>query len=132
MVSQKRIVTVKQMPQTLGGKHRSDFINEVQSCLNMDRPFLVLDCSGLIQTDRDIVHLLLCCLEEAMKRNGDIRLAGVSSKMRTELHAAQADTLFAFYETSADAIASYYGRPSGFALRASVPSEAMDDEKSVA
>lgn len=132
MVLQKRMVTVKQLPPTFAGRQMLDFVCEIHSCLNVDRPCLVLDCSGLVQAAPEIIHMLLSCLEEAMKRNGDVRLTGVSSKMRTELQMAQADTLFAFYETNADAVASFYGRPSGFALRNGAPDDAMDGEQHVA
>jgi len=125
MVSQKRLVAVRQVPPTLAGRQKLDFIGEVQTCLNTDRPCLVLDCSGLAQTDREIVFMLLCCLEEAMKRNGDIRLAGATSRLRAELRAAHAETLFGFYESCADAVASFYGRSAGFALRENAPDGAV-------
>jgi anti-sigma B factor antagonist len=131
MVLQKRPVVVRQVPPTFAARQKSDFIDEVQRCLDTDRPCLVLDCSNLAQTDREVVYMLLCCLEEAMKRNGDMRLAGASSKLRAELQAAQADSLFGFYETSADAVASFYGRSAGVALRDSASDGAMSSKNSV-
>lgn len=132
MTSQKRMVSVKQLPTAFAGRQRADFLGELQTCLNADRPCIVLDCSSLGQTDGEIVYLLLSCLEEAMKRNGDVRLAGVSAKTHAALQAAQADALFAFYETSADAVASFYGRPAGFALRDSAQDAELNLDKNVA
>ena len=37
---------------------------------------MVLDCSNVRQLDRAGIQVLLRCLEEAMKRNGDVKLGG--------------------------------------------------------
>src|SRR5580698_10660516 len=99
---QERVVAVRHFPETFVGRQRSDFFREIRTCLDVDRPCLVLDCSQLVQMDGQTILLLLCCLEEAMKRNGDVRLAGVSSQATVALKAADADILFRFFETTAD------------------------------
>ena len=76
----------------------------------MDRPAVVLDCSTLRFLDSSNLHLLLCCLEEAMKRNGDIRLAAVRPEALSVLHSAGVDFLFECFETISEAMDSY-GRP---------------------
>jgi anti-anti-sigma regulatory factor len=119
---QERVVALRHFPERLADRQRSDFFCEIKSCLDVDRPCLVLDCSQLAQMDKQIVLLLLCCLEEAMKRNGDVRLAGVSPHARAALKAADADILFRFFETTADAIASFHWRVMTFPLRASTKS----------
>jgi anti-anti-sigma regulatory factor len=110
MILQERTVTVKQLPETLPGRQRRAFFEAITSCLDFDRPCLVLDCSKLLQIDKQTVHLLLCCLEEAMKRNGDVRLSGVSFSVKVALEAADAAVLFRFFETNDDAIASFARR----------------------
>jgi len=57
--------------------------------------------------NRQIVFILLSCLEEAMKRNGDVRLAAVSPQAKAALKATGADILFKFFETTEDAVASF-------------------------
>jgi anti-anti-sigma regulatory factor len=60
--------------------------------------------------DKQIVLLLLGCLEEAMKRNGDVRLAAVSPQGKAALKITGTDILFRFFETADDAIASFQRR----------------------
>ena len=102
-----RDVTVKQVPERLNEKRCRLFFSEIESCMNVDRPSIVFDCSNVLQMDRSTVHLLLCCLEEAIKRNGDVRLAAIPSGPKTMLEFTGADRLFEIYETNADAINSF-------------------------
>jgi anti-anti-sigma regulatory factor len=113
----EREVIVRHFPETIAGKQLSDFLLEIKGGLDVDRPCLVLDCSQLIRLDRQIVFVLVVCLEEAMKRNGDVRLAGVSPQARAALKAIDADTLFNFYDTAVDAIASFHRRSKVLPLR---------------
>jgi anti-sigma B factor antagonist len=114
----ERAVTVRHFPETFAGKQISDFFSEIKRCLDVDRPCLVLDCSQLSQLDKRIMLVLLDCLEEAMKRNGDVRLAGVSPQARAALKTTDADTLFSLFDTTADAIASFHRRAMAPPLRA--------------
>jgi anti-anti-sigma regulatory factor len=58
--------------------------------------------------DRFAIHMLLCCLEEAMKRNGDVKLAAVSPTARATLEMTRVDRLFEIYETETDAVNSFF------------------------
>lgn len=110
MTLEERAVTIRQFPETLSGGQRSAFFRAIKSCLDADRPCMVLDCSKVTQIDSRTILLLLCCLEEAIKRNGDVRLAGVSSKVKAALEAAEVDVVFRFFETNDEAIASFHRR----------------------
>jgi anti-sigma B factor antagonist len=112
-----RAVTVKQMPAALHTKQKQMFLREMENCLSARRPCIVLDCSEAKQIDRTFLHLLLCCLEEAMKRNGDVRLAAVPPEMREILKRARVDRLFRIFETCAEAADSFQ-RPSGSVIYA--------------
>jgi anti-anti-sigma factor len=107
MTLPKRAVTVKQLPEVLNARHSSKFFDELESCVNVDRPYLVLDCSKVRQMESSAVHLLLCCLEEAMKRNGDVKLASLPSKTRSVLALSGIDRLFEVYDTNEDAVKSF-------------------------
>jgi hypothetical protein len=48
--------------------------------------------------------LLLCCLEEAMKRNGDVKLAAIPAGAEATVELIR---LFEIFETSADAVKSF-------------------------
>lgn len=100
-------VTVKQLPERLNLKQGRLFFRELNSCMNIDRPGIVFDCSKLLQMDSYAVHLLLCCLEEAMKRNGDIKLAAMPAGARATLELTGVDHLFEIFDTTADAVNSF-------------------------
>lgn len=106
----ERIVVVRHIPETFTGREITSLFKELKGYLDVDRPCLVLDCSQLGHLNRQIVFILLSCLEEAMKRNGDVRLAAVSPQAKAALKATGADILFRFFETTADAVASFQRR----------------------
>jgi anti-anti-sigma regulatory factor len=68
---------------------------------------VVLDCSEIRQLDKPVIQLLLTCLEEAMKRNGDIKLAAMSREMRESLKQMGVSHLFEIFDTVVDAVISF-------------------------
>jgi anti-sigma B factor antagonist len=112
---QARAVTVRKLPPKMDEKGAQVFLRELEECLNGRRPAVVLDCSKVRGLGRDQLRLMLCCLEEAMKRNGDVRLAAVSRETRAVLDDSGVGRLFKSYETSADATASFQ-RPAGYGI----------------
>jgi anti-anti-sigma regulatory factor len=103
-----RQVPVRQVPEKLDVKRGWAFFREVEFCLKVDRPRLVLDCSKVQQLDRVGIQLLLRCLEEAMKRNGDVKLAAIPPTAATILKFAKVDHLFETFDNTADAVNSFY------------------------
>jgi anti-anti-sigma factor len=73
----------------------------------VNRPRLVLDCSKLCYLGLPEIHLLVACLERVMKRNGDIRLSGVSPEARDCLSQAGVERLFQIYNSREDAARSF-------------------------
>jgi anti-anti-sigma regulatory factor len=61
--------------------------------------------------DMATMLLLLDCLEDAMKRNGDIKLAAIPEAARASLELTGIDRLFEVFDTSADAVGSYHPLP---------------------
>jgi anti-sigma B factor antagonist len=104
-------VTIKQLPETMSTKERRIFFREIESCMSLDRPSIVLDCSKVRRLDRSVVHLLLCCLEEAMKRNGDVKLAAMPPGAGTILEMTGINRLFDIFDTTADAVNSFNRLP---------------------
>lgn len=105
------MVAVKQLPAKLDTRAAKRWLRELQSSLDGDRPAMVLDCSEIHEMDSTALHLLLCSLEHAMQRNGDVRLSGVGSRARLNLVLAGIDRLFRIFPTSQDAVESFQ-RPS--------------------
>jgi anti-anti-sigma regulatory factor len=81
---------------------------ELESRMNIDRPCVVIDCSKVHQMDRFAMHLLLCCLEEAIKRDGDVKLANLSADALDALKMMRVDRLFEIYATESEAVNSFY------------------------
>jgi anti-sigma B factor antagonist len=102
-----RTVAVRKLPARLDEEGARILLRELEGCLNDRRPAIVLDCSGVRGLGREELWAMLCCLEEAMKRNGDVRLAAVSRETRAVLEGSGVGSLFKSYETCADAIASF-------------------------
>lgn len=101
-----RSVSIRQLPEIIDGTQTA-FCDDLENCINVDRPSVVLDGSKLRVLDRFSVHFLLCCLEQAMKRNGDIRLAALQPEARDFLHSTGVDSLFQCFETLSEAVESY-------------------------
>jgi anti-anti-sigma factor len=108
MTVQDCAVAVKQLPETLTGKQARSIFSELDRNLKRsDRTRIVLDFSKVRQIERSAIYLLLCCLEEAMKRNGDVKLAAIPSGARKILEITGVARLFETFDTSADAIDSF-------------------------
>lgn len=102
-----RPITVMQLPATLDGKQAQAFLRSLEDCAQTPRPSIVLDCSQLRRMDKPVLLLLLACLETAMKRNGDVRLAAIPTGVAPILESTGVSRLFKTFGTTADAIDSF-------------------------
>jgi len=100
-------VAVRQLPENSGAKNTRISFRELESCFTVDRPRVVLDCSKLTQLDSAGLRILLRCLEEAMMRNGDVKLSAISSEAATILRITRIDCLFEVFENTDDAVGSF-------------------------
>jgi len=57
------------------------------------------------------IEMLLRCMEEAMKRNGDVKLAAVSPQVTVILELTRVDRLFEIFENPSDAVESFHRFP---------------------
>lgn len=122
----KRVVTVLRVPENLQWRRRRNFLREVQDCMVAGRPRIVLDCSRLRHIDQSALRLLLCCLEEAMKLNGDVKLAALPSGSEQILETSGAIRIFDIYGSTADAVNSFLQFP-GTAQSAGLQSDWTQD-----
>jgi anti-sigma B factor antagonist len=109
METNSRPVVVKRMPQRLNLRAAREFLQDVQPFLDADRPQLVFDLSQVQQLDAAGVEMLLYCMSEAHKRDGDLKLASLSPQAAVMLELTRTERLFEIYETSADAVRSFSG-----------------------
>jgi anti-sigma B factor antagonist len=102
-----RHVSVKQLPEKLSIKQGRSFFREVEPHLQSDRPRVVLDCSKVRHLDSAGIHVLLRVLEEAMKRNGDVKLASIPPAAAAILELTRVGRLFETFDSTADAVNSF-------------------------
>lgn len=136
MTMQKRSVVVKQLPATLSGKQEKIFLREIEALMSAGRPYLVLDCSNIganSSMDGSVIHLLLCCLEEALKRNGDVKLSAVPAGAEGALEQAGVYRLFDIFETADAAVAGFHQPQRAMMTQATVldvvPSRTAENDK---
>jgi anti-anti-sigma factor len=106
-----RPVIVKQLPEKLSVEQGCIFFREVEPSLKGQRPRVVLDCSKVRQLDSTGIQVLLHCLEEAMKRNGDVKLAAVPPAAAAILKLTRVDHLFEAFDDTDTAVSSFYQFP---------------------
>ena len=102
-----RPVVVKRIPERLNLKQARAFCREIGPILNSDRPQVVLDCSQVKQIDAAGVDMLLQCLAQVIKHDGDVKLAALSPEMAVILEMTRTDRLFEIYDSSSDAVLSF-------------------------
>jgi anti-sigma B factor antagonist len=100
-------VIVMELPETLNHVEGEKFVAELQPLLEVHRPRIVLDCSQVQQMDSAGIETLLYCMQEAMKRDGDLKLAAVSPAAATIMELMRVDRLFEVFETAEEASRSF-------------------------
>ena len=104
-----RPVVVKRMPERMNARTAREFWRDVQPFLMGDHPQLVFDLSQVKQLDAAGVEMLLRCMSEAHKRDGDLKLAAPSAQASVVLELTRTERLFEIYDTSTDAARSFSG-----------------------
>lgn len=122
-----RAVRVHQIPERVTTRSEKVFLRHLQNCAQSERPRYVLDCSRVWTMNRATIHLLLSCLEEAMKCNGDVRLASLHPEAEAALRATDVSRLFEIYPTSEGAVNSFHQRATSIAPYSS-QTEAFDQD----
>jgi anti-sigma B factor antagonist len=100
-------VVVMELPHQLNLTQAKTFLRELQPLLEADRPRLVLECSQIHDMDSAGVEMLLGCMQEAMKRDGDLKLAAVSPASGAFLELMRVDRLFEIFDTAKEAVQSF-------------------------
>jgi anti-sigma B factor antagonist len=109
MAINSRPVVVKRMPERLNARTAREFLRDVQPFLLADRPQLVFDLSQVVRLDASGVEMLLRCMSEAHKRDGDVKLAALSPQASVVLELTRTERLFEIYENSTEAARSFTG-----------------------
>lgn len=107
----RRPVIIQELPERLTRGEVRPFLLEVKDHLDGDRPRLVFDFSRVCQIDSSGIEALLYCMEEVMKRDGDLKLAAVPAKQLMILELTRVDRLFETFETASEAVESFHHFP---------------------
>jgi anti-anti-sigma regulatory factor len=111
MTVRARAIKVMQLPEKLNGRQGRVSFGELGRSMRIDRACIVLDCSQVRQIDRSAIYLLLCCLEDAILCDVDVKLAAISSDAKAMLQLTGVDRLFESFGTEAEAISSFRQLP---------------------
>lgn len=125
-----RPVIVKNLPERLTAGSTDPFFCEVEPILEGDRPRVVFNFFNVRHFDYAGVAVLLTCIEEVLKKNGDLKLAAVSAPSLTILELTRVDRLFEIFENTADAIKSFYQVP-GYQFQANFSVESYGEAISI-
>src|SRR2546430_15362936 len=97
------------LPKCVGAKEARAFCEAVSAELAHDRPRVVVDLSQVKQIDSVALDALLKCMVEVSRRDGAIRLAGVSPEAATGLGMTGLDRAFEKFPNVAEAGAGFCG-----------------------
>jgi len=100
-------VVVMQVPEHFIRRKTHDFVQELRGFIESNRPRIVLDCSEVRSIDSAGVQALLHCLEETLKRDGDLKLASLSPAAEVLLELTRVARIFETFSTSDDAVRSF-------------------------
>lgn len=107
MRSTGRQIVVRKMPKRFARRRARNFYDDVKPLLNSDQPQIVFDMSETGYIDSTGADVLLQCLCEAMKCDGEVKLAGLTYAASIVLEMTCIGRLFEVYEDSASAIRSF-------------------------
>ena len=104
----QRPVLIMEIPEQLNAAEARAFLRELEPLLETPHPRLVFDCSEVRDIDSAGVAMMLQCLEETMKLDGNLKLAALPMESDATLKLRQ---LFEAFPTSAEAVRSFSPTP---------------------
>lgn len=128
-----RPVIVKRVPECLNMRLARTFLEEVRPLFAHDRPQLVFDLSQVRKIDAAGVEMLLYCMKEAARRDGDLKLAALSAQAQVVLDLTRTTRLFEIYASAPEAVRSFGAYlPNMVRQFHSAPQQQLGGEKKVA
>jgi len=104
-------IVVMQVPEVLNVGEVHNFMQELGPLLESNRPRVVLDLSQVRSMESAGVEMLLHCLEEVLKRDGDLKLASLSPEAEVILELMRVSRVFETFRTCDDAVRSFNAIP---------------------
>ena len=111
MILRDRAINIMKLPTSVSAANLNGLIELVKSFVQIRHPRIVVDCSAVASMGKSEIAFLLCCLEEVMKHNGDVRLAMLMPHASAVLQSVGVSHLFETYYSMESAVESYRVRP---------------------
>jgi anti-anti-sigma factor len=93
----ERTIVVVGLPERLTLMHNQTFLVEIHALLNTDRPRIVFDLSQVQEIDRAGTDMLLHCVRQVIRQDGDLTLAAVPAEIMVVLELTCIDRLFEIF-----------------------------------
>jgi anti-sigma B factor antagonist len=116
------------LPEHVSAREARMIMDELRSELRLDRPRIVVDLSEVQRMDSEGLDMLLHCMVEVARRDGAVKLGGISPEAATVLELTRMDRVFEMFPTVSEAASSFCVAPvDAVAARASAqPAAAYD------
>ena len=106
MLSHRPVIVIE-MPEQLDSVGARAFLEELNPLLDFPRPRLVFECSQIRNLDSAGIAMMLHCLEEAIGREGDLKLAALSPEAELVLELLEKAGVFQEFASSDEAVRSF-------------------------
>ncbi|MEO6911803.1 MAG: STAS domain-containing protein [Edaphobacter sp.] len=125
MILRDRAINIMKLPTSISTANLNGLIEIVESFVQTRHPRIVVDCSAVESMGKSEIAFLLCCLEEVMKHNGDVRLAMLRPHASVVLESVGVSRLFEAYDSMKSAMESYRVHPASMAPLHNAPAAAV-------
>ena len=98
-------VAVSIVGDTLNAENAKEFLADVQPLIEQN-PLLIIDMQALRFVDSSGLGALLACQRSMEKKQGQLKLVGVTEKVRALLELVRLTRIFSIHETEEAALAS--------------------------
>lgn len=108
MINSNNSVVIKEIPSQFVAGEAWSFLEETKPVFKRRRPTVVFDFSRVSAIDRSGILVLVKCFEEALKQNGDVKLASIPAELACTLQQTGLDQICDVYDTAQEASESFY------------------------
>jgi anti-sigma B factor antagonist len=98
---------VVKLPEHVAAKEARTFMRALQPELRRDRPRVVVDMSAVKDIDTAALDMLLECMTQVARRDGAMKLAGISPEAAIVLELTRIDQIFEMFPTVSEAASSF-------------------------
>lgn len=99
-----RSTVVVKMPENLTGSQVKALMRQLKPALKLDQPCVIMDMTQVRRISSEGFDLLLRCMRTVARRDGALKLAGISPQAATLLEIARLDRVFNMFPSAADAM----------------------------